>query len=296
MIPAEFDYLKPATVDDAVAALAEAGEEAKVLAGGHSLLPVLRLRLASPSLLVDLDGLDQLRGVRTDGDTLVIGAMTTHAEVAADPQVAGSALLLSQAAASIGDRQVRHRGTIGGSLAHADPAGDLPTVAVALDAELVLAGPSGRRMVPASEFFVDYFTTALRPDELLVEVRVPRLPGWGAHYAKVSRTAQAWATVAVAAAVRRDNGTITQARVALTNMGPTPVRSSTVERALAGGAVDGIAAAADLAPQGTSPPSDTTASAAYRTHLATVLTRRALAAAAGALPPGGVPSPRAVAE
>jgi carbon-monoxide dehydrogenase medium subunit len=293
MIPAAFDYLKPATVEDAVAALADAGEEAKVLAGGHSLLPVLRLRLAEPSLLVDLGGLPQLRGIRQEGDTLVIGAMTTHAEVATDPLVGESAALLRQAAASVGDRQVRHRGTIGGSLAHADPAGDLPTVVVALDADLVVVGPSGTRTVPAAEFFVDYFTTALRPDELLVEVRVPRLPGWGACYAKVSRTAQAWATVAVAAAVRRGNGTIAEARVALTNMGPTPVRARAVEQAVAGSGPDGLAAAAQQAREGTSPPTDTTASAEYRGHLATVLTRRALVAAAGMEPSGsGVPSPR----
>jgi carbon-monoxide dehydrogenase medium subunit len=195
--------------------------------------------------------------------------------------VASAAPLLAQAAATVGDRQVRHRGTLGGSLAHADPAGDLPTVAVALDAELVLAGPGGRRTVPAREFFVDYFTTALRPDELLVEVRVPQLPGWGTHYEKVNRTAQAWATVAVAAAVHRENGTITQARVALTNMGPTPVRAVAVEQALAGRAVDTISAAAGRAAEGTSPATDTTASADYRRHLVTVLTRRALAAAAG---------------
>lgn len=282
MIPVAFDYLQPATVEDAVTALAEAGDDGKVLAGGHSLLPVLRLRLAAPSLLVDLGGLAQLRGVRADGDTLVVGAMTTHAEVASHPEVARAAPLLAQAAATVGDRQVRHRGTLGGSLAHADPAGDLPTVAVALDAELVLAGPDGRRTVPAREFFVDYFTTALRPDQVLVEVRVPRLAGWGSHYAKVNRTAQAWATVAVAAALQRSNGTITHARVALTNMGPTPVRASAVERALTGGTVADIPAAAARAAEGASPASDTTASAEYRTHLATVLTRRALAAAAGA--------------
>jgi carbon-monoxide dehydrogenase medium subunit len=287
MIPAAFDYLKPATVEDAVAALAGAGEEAKVLAGGHSLLPVLRLRLAEPSLLVDLGGLDQLRGVRQDGDSLVIGAMTTHAALAAHPLVGESAALLGQAAASIGDRQVRHRGTIGGSLAHADPAADLPAAVVALDAELVAVGPAGRRTIPAAEFFVDYFTTALHPDELLVEVRVPRLPGWGAHYAKVNRTAQAWATVAVAATVRRGNGTIGQARVALANMGPTPVRAHAVERAVTGGGADAVAAVDREALEGTSPPSDTTASAEYRAHLATVLTRRALVAAAG------LPSPRA---
>ena len=281
MIPAAFDYLRPATVEDAVAALAEAGEEAKVLAGGHSLLPVLRLRLAAPTLLVDLGGLTQLRGTRTEGDTLVLGAMTTHAEVVGSAEVAAAAPLLAQAAATVGDRQVRHRGTLGGSLAHADPAGDLPTVAVALDAELGLAGPAGRRTVPAREFFLDYFTTALRPDELLVEVRVPRLAGWGTHYEKVSRTAQAWATVAVAAAVQRQNGTITQARVALTSMGPTPVRATAVEQALAGGSTDAIAEAAGHAAEGTSPASDTTASADYRRHLVTVLTRRALTAAAG---------------
>jgi carbon-monoxide dehydrogenase medium subunit len=281
MIPAPFDYLRPATVEDAVAALAEAGDEAKVLAGGHSLLPVLRLRLATPTLLVDLGGLAQLRGIRVDGDTLVLGAMTTHAEVASSPVVADSARLLAQAAATIGDRQVRHRGTLGGSLAHADPAGDLPTVAVALDAELVLTGPGGRRTVPAREFYVDYFTTVLRSDELLVEVRVPRLPGWGTHYEKVNRTAQAWATVAVAAAVKREDGTISQARVALTSMGPTPVRAVAVEQALTGGSADSIAAAAGHAAEGTSPPNDTTASAEYRTHLVRVLTRRALVAAAG---------------
>lgn len=281
MIPAAFDYLRPSSVDDAVAALAEAGEQAKVLAGGHSLLPVLRLRLAAPSLLVDLGGIDELRGAELAGDTLVLGAMTTHAEVAASALVREHAPLLAQTAITVGDRQIRHRGTLGGSLAHADPAGDLPTAAVALDAELVLAGPTGRRTVPAAEFFVDYFTTALRPDELLVQVRVPVLAGWSTRYEKVSRTAQAWATVAAAVAVKRDNGVISQARVALTNMGPTPVRATAVEQALVGAGVDGIAAAAAQAAAGTSPPSDTTASAEYRAHLATVLTRRALTAAAG---------------
>src|SRR5690606_18618524 len=223
----------------------------------------------------------EMRGIRQDGDHLVLGAMTTHAEVVGSPLVADSAPLLAQAAATVGDRQVRHRGTIGGSLSHADPAGDLPTVAVALDAELVIAGPGGRRTVPAREFFVDYFTTAMRPDEVLVEVRVPRLVGWGTHYTKVSRTAQAWATVAVAVAVRRENGGIAEARVALTNMGPTPVRATAVEQALAGADADGIAPAAARAAEGTSPPSDTTASADYRRHLATVLARRAVVAAAG---------------
>lgn len=264
-----------------MAALAGAGDDAKVLAGGHSLLPVLRLRLAAPALLVDLGGIPALRGMFVDrGGTLVIRAMTTHAEVATSSLVAQSAPLLAQAAATIGDRQVRHRGTIGGSLAHADPAGDLPTAALALDAELVLAGSGGQRTVPARDFFVDYFTSALEPDEVLVEIRVPQLDGWGTWYEKVNRTAQAWATVAVAAAVRRENGAIAQARVALTNMGHTPVRATAVEEALAGGTPQDIAAAATHAVEGTAPASDATASAEYRAHLAQVLTRRALATAA----------------
>lgn len=283
MIPVAFDYLKPSTVEDAVAALADAGDEAKVLAGGQSLLPVLRLRLAAPSLLVDLGGLAALRGVRVDGDDLVIGALTTHAEVAASTVVRAEAPLLALAAGMIGDRQVRHRGTVGGALAHADPAGDLPAVLVALDGACVIAGSEGRRTVAAAEFFVDYFTTALEPRDVLVEVRLPRRPGWGVHYEKFHRTAQAWATVGVAAAVRRVNGSIAEARVALTNMGPSPVRATAVEAALAGAdaTIGAVAGAAAHAAEGTRPASDLAASAEYREHLARVLTRRALAAAAG---------------
>jgi carbon-monoxide dehydrogenase medium subunit len=283
MIPGAFDYLCPSTVEDAVTALADAGDEAKVIAGGQSLLPVLRLRLAAPGLLVDLGGLAQLRGVRVDGDELVIGAMTTHAEVASSGLVQSDAPLLSAAAIQVGDRQIRHRGTLGGALAHADPAGDLPAVVVALDGTCVVAGPDGRRTVPAGQFFVDYFSTALRPDEILVEVRLPRLPGWGVHYAKFHRTAQAWATVGAAVAVRRSNGSIVEARVALTNMGPTPVRAAAVESALSGAeaAPGAVAAAAGLAAEGTKPASDLAASAEYRRHLAGVLTRRAILAAAG---------------
>ncbi|HEY2948858.1 MAG TPA: xanthine dehydrogenase family protein subunit M [Micromonosporaceae bacterium] len=283
MIPVAFDYLRPSTVEDAVTALADGGDEAKVLAGGQSLLPVLRLRLSAPSVLVDLGGLAQLRGARVDGDRLVVGAMTTHAEVAGSEVVGAEVPLLAVAAAGIGDRQVRHLGTLGGALAHADPAGDLPTVAVALDAELVVAGPGGRRSIPASEFFRDLFTTALGPDEVLVEVRLPRMSGWGFRYEKFQRTAQAWATVGVAAAVRRENGSIAEARVALTNMGPRPVRAAAVEQALAGAdaTADALAAAAGHAAEGASPASDLSASAEYREHLARVLTRRALVAAAG---------------
>lgn len=276
MIPASFEYVRPSSVDDAVRALAEAGDDAKVLAGGQSLLPVLRLRLAEPAVLVDLGGIAGLRGVRADGDRLVIGAMTTHAELAA---LGEKAPLLALAAETVGDRQVRHRGTLGGSLSHADPAGDLPSVAVALDAEITIVGPNGSRTVPASGFFVDLFTTALQPDELITEVSFPKLDGWTAHYTKVNRTAQAWATVAVAAAVRRENGAITQARVALTNMGPTPVRATAVEQALTGQSPDAIDSAAAYAAEGTSPADDSSASAEYRRHLVTVLTRRALTAA-----------------
>lgn len=283
MIPVAFDYLKPSTVEDAIAALADAGEDGKILAGGQSLLPVLRLRLAAPSLLVDLGGLTALRGVRVDGDILVVGALTTHAEVAASGVVRAEAPMLAAAAGMIGDRQVRHRGTVGGGLAHADPAGDLPAVVVALDGECVAAGPQGRRSIPAEQFFVDYFTTALEPGEILVEVRLPRRPGWGVHYEKFQRTAQSWATVGVAAAVRRENGSIAKARVALTNMGPGPVRASAVEAALVGAdaTAEAIAGAAAHAAEGTQPASDLAASADYREHMSRVLSRRALVAAAG---------------
>lgn len=283
MIPVRFDYVRPSSVDDAVAALRDAGEDAKVLAGGQSLIPVLRLRLAAPSMVVDLGGIPDLVGVREDGDSLVIGAMTPHSTVAAHPLVRQHAPLVAQAAGSIGDPQVRHLGTFGGSLAHADPAGDLPSVAVALDATMVVVGEDGRREVPASEFFTDYLTTALRPTDLLVEVRLPKLPGWGAHYEKFNRVAQAWAIVGVAATVRRDNGGIAEARVALTNMGPTPVRATAVEQALADGDASpaALATACEQAAEGTSPSDDITASADYRRHLARVLTRRALATAAG---------------
>jgi carbon-monoxide dehydrogenase medium subunit len=276
MIPSAFDYARPATVEDAVGLL---HENAKIIAGGQSLLPVLRLRMAAPSLLIDLAGIAGLRGVRTEGEELVIGAMTSYYEVATHSLVLQSAPLLAKAVLTVGDRQVRHRGTIGGSLAHADPGGDLPAVALALDATMVVADADGRRDVAAKDFFIDMFTTDIRPTEILVEVRIPKLDGWGAHYAKVTRTAQSWATVAVAACVRRDNGSLTEARVALTNMGPGPVRAVGVEAAIAAG--DGIESAASHAAEGTSPPTDTTASAQYRTHLARVLTRRALTAASG---------------
>ncbi|MGV4980635.1 FAD binding domain-containing protein [Streptomyces sp. NRAIS4] len=282
MIPAAFDYARPASVDEAVRALADAGEEAKVLAGGQSLLPLLRLRLAFPELVVDVGRIPELRGVREDGDALVIGAMTTHHDVIRDPLVRRHAGLLAEATATVADPAVRHRGTLGGSLAHADPAGDLPAVVLALDAELVAAGPDGRRTIPAREFFVDYLQSALAPDELLVEVRVPKTDGWGFHYEKFHRVAQAWAIVGVAALVRRDDGRIAEARIGLTNMGSTPLRAAAAEDALSGaGDPEAVARAAEAAAEGTRPTRDVSASPEYREHLAQVLTRRAVLAATG---------------
>jgi carbon-monoxide dehydrogenase medium subunit len=283
MIPSPFDYVAASSVDEAVQALAQAGEDAKVLAGGQSLVPVLRLRLATPTTLVDLNKISELRGVREDGDAIVVGAMTTHHDVINNELIAEHAALLALATKTVGDPQIRHRGTLGGALVHADPAGDLLATAVALDAEMVIAGPSGRRTVPAGEFFVDLFTTAVGPDELLVEVRIPKKTGWGAHYEKFNRVAQAWSIVGVAAAVRTEGGSIAQARVALTNMGATPVRAVGVEQALIGqqASAETIRAAAEHAADGTTPTSDGDADADYREHLARVLTGRAVTAAAG---------------
>jgi carbon-monoxide dehydrogenase medium subunit len=284
MIPAAFDYVRPSTVDEAVSALADAGEDAKVLAGGQSLLPVLRLRLAYPSTLVDVSRIDALRGVRDDGDAIVIGAMTTHDTLVRDPLVLQHAPLLARAAATVGDRQVRHLGTFGGSLSHADPAGDLPAVALALDASMQVVGRGASRAIAAGDFFVDYLTTALEPGELLTEIRIPKLgDGWATHYEKFNRVAQAWAIVGVAAAVRRSNGSIVEARIGLTNMGSTPLRARATEEALAGSdaAPDAVRAAADHAAEGTHAPSDLSGAADYREHLARVLTQRAILTAAG---------------
>ena len=283
MIPAAFDYVRPGTIDEAVSALGAAGEDGKVLAGGQSLIPVMRMRLAYPSTLVDLGRVAELRGVRDDGEALVIGAMTTHYDVLRNDLVREHAPLIAQATATVADPQVRHRGTFGGSLAHADPAGDLPAVALALDCEFVAVGPGGERRIAATDFFVDYLTTALSPDELLTAVRVPKPgAGWSSHYEKFNRVAQAWAIVGVAALVRRDNGSIAEARIGLTNMGSTPRRATTTESMLSGVAVstEAIGAAAEHAADDTNPPSDLSGQADYRTHLARVLTKRAVLAAA----------------
>jgi carbon-monoxide dehydrogenase medium subunit len=280
MIPGSFDYVRPSSLDEAVTALRDAGDEGKVLAGGQSLLPLLRLRLAYPEVLIDVGSLPELHGVRDEGSSLLVGAMTSHYEVLRDPLVREHAPLVAAATATVADPAVRHRGTFGGSLAHADPAGDLPAVVLAMDGVFVTSS----REIPASEFFADYLTSVLAPDEVLVGIRLPKAyTGWGFHYEKFHRTAQAWAIVGVACLVHRSNGEITGARVGLTNMGSTPVRAAAVEAAIAGGAADREAfrAAASHAPEGTSPPSDLHGSAEYRQHLAQVLTARALATAAG---------------
>lgn len=282
MIPAQFDYVRPSSLSEAVQALA-ADEDAKVIAGGQSLLPLLRLRFAYPTVLVDVGGIEELRGVRDIGSSIEIGARTTHYELVRDPLIARHAGLLSAAAGTIADPAVRHRGTIGGALSHADPAGDLPAVITALDADLVVTGPSGTRTVRPADFFTDYLSTSLVPGEILTSVRVPKLTGWGYRYEKFHVTAQAWAIVGVAATVRRSDGHVEQARVGLTNMGSVPVRASAVEAAAAGApaSAEALDAAGSHADEGTNPPGDLRAAADYRRHLARVLTGRALAAAAG---------------
>ena len=283
MIPADFEYVAPTTLAEAVAALGEAGEDAKILAGGQSLIPVLRLRLAFPTTLVDLSRVAELRGVSDQGDALVIGAMTKHSDVIEDPLVQQHAPLLAVATSTVADPAVRHRGTFGGALAHADPAGDLAAVALALDAELVAEGPGGRRTIAAKDFFVDYLETTLSPDEILAAVRIPKLAGaWGVRYEKFNRVAQAWAIVGVAAAVRMEGGAIAEARIGLTNMGSTPVRPSGVEAALVGASDKAaVTAACASVADGLNPPSDLGGQADYRAHLARVLTARAVATAAG---------------
>ena len=285
MIPAKFDYVRPGSLDEAVSALAGGGDDAKVIAGGQSLLPLLRLRLAYPELLVDVGGIPGLSGVTDAGDALVIGARTTLHQVIHDPLLTEHAGIFAQAARVIADPAVRHRATVGGALAHADPAGDLPAIVLAFDGIIIARGPGGEREIPAANFFVDYLTTSLEPDEILTAVRVPKLgAGWGYRYEKFHRTAQAWATVGVAALVRRSNGSVAEARIGLTNMGPTPLRAAAAESAAAGAQAsrDALRAAAASADEGTNPPGDLHGAPDYRRHLARVLTGRALAAAAGA--------------
>jgi carbon-monoxide dehydrogenase medium subunit len=281
MIPPEFDYVAPDSLDAALAALREGGEDAKVLAGGHSLLPLMKLRLAAPSLLVDLRRVPGLTGIRRENGTVRVGAMTVHHAVATTPELG----LAARAAATIADQQVRNRGTIGGSLAHGDPASDLPAVLLALEGSVVVRGAAGEREVAAADLFQDYLTTAVADGEIVTEVRLPAADGWGAGYAKFNRRVEDWAMVAVCAAVRKGpDGSCEDVRLGLTNMASVPLRATAAEDALRGGALDAqaIAAAAALAPEGTDPPEDLNATADYKRHLARVLCRRALEEAVAA--------------
>ncbi len=281
MIPATFGYTRASTIDDAVAALASS-DDAKVLGGGQSLLPVLRLRLNAPELVVDCSGIDEIKSIDGSGDRVVIGSGATHHAVMNDPAVTSSVPLLAQATATVADPQIRHRGTVGGALAHADPRADQPPVALALDAEFTIAGPGGRRTVPAAEFFVGPFETAVGEDELLVSASFPKYDGWGSHYEKFNRTAQAWSIVGVGAAVRMDSGSIAEARIGLANVGGTPMRASATEQALVGASsMAEIEAACAQAADGLEPFADEDADVEFRKHLVRVLTKRAVARAAG---------------
>jgi carbon-monoxide dehydrogenase medium subunit len=277
VIPAAFEYEVAESVDHAVELLGQYGEDARPLAGGHSLIPLMRLRLAVPTALIDLGRLDDLRYVRDEGDHLAIGALTHHRDILNDELVNEHCGILGYTAGLLGDPSVQHRGTIGGTLAHGDPAGDMPSVICALEGTLVIEGPDGERTVDALDFFKDYLFTDLEPQEIVTEVRVPKLgsnTGWS--YKKFSRRSQDWAIVGVAAVVERDNGSISSARIGLTSMGSTPIRASAVEQALSGASADGVAEAAGSADEGTSPASDDAASAEFRRHLARVWTRRAV--------------------
>ncbi len=268
MITAPFDYRRAGSLAEAVELLAEHGADAKLLAGGHSLLPMMKLRLAFPSMLIDIRQVADAAYLRQDGDVLSIGALTRHSDLATSGLARQQAPLLARAASLVGDPQIRHRGTLGGSLAHADPAADLPAAVLASDAVLVALGPSGRREIPAADFFRGYFETALAPEEVLAEIRVPQAAGQGWHYEKFVRRANDWAIVAVATVA---------GRIALANLGSTPLRAVAAEQALAAGA--GAAEAAELAAEGTEPVTDLNADGSYRRQLARVLTRRALVSA-----------------
>jgi aerobic carbon-monoxide dehydrogenase medium subunit len=278
VIPAEFDYAAPESLEDAIRVLGEGGEDAKLLAGGHSLIPLMKVRLAAPSMLVDLRRVPGLRGVESEASMLKIGAMTPHAQIAD-----ARAGLLAETAATIADQQVRNRGTIGGSLAHGDPASDLPAVVLAAEGSVALTGPGGEREVAAADLFEDYLTTAVRPDEVMTEVRVPKLSGYGYAHRKFNRRAEDWAMVGACALVKASNGSCEDVRVGLTHMGSVPLRASATEDALRGQPLDRdrIAQAAEQAADGTSPPGDLNATPEYKQHLARVLTRRALEEAAG---------------
>jgi len=272
MIPAAFDYVRASSAEEAIALIGEHGEDAKFLAGGHSLLPLMKLRLAQPSVLVDIGRLTDLSYIREDGDVIAIGALTRHMDVQNSDVLKQHVPLLARAAATVGDPQVRHRGTLGGTIAHADPASDLPAVTLALGATYVAQGPGGTREIASADFYEGFLTSALAPDEMLTEIRIPKMQGAGWGFEKFTRRAQDWATVGVAA--WRRNG---DAGIALVNMGSTPILATSVASALAGGA--SVADAAEQAAAEAEPQSDLNASVEYRTHLAKVLVRRALESA-----------------
>jgi carbon-monoxide dehydrogenase medium subunit len=277
MIPAPFEYVRAGSVDEAIAALTEHGDDAKLLAGGHSLLPLMKLRLAVPSVLVDIGRIPEFSYVRVDGDEVAIGAGTRHYELENSDVARAEVPLLPHVASRVGDPQVRHKGTLGGTVAHSDPASDLPTALLALDGSVVVQGPGGRRSIPVTEFWLGFFETALEPDELVVELRVPRTGGAGWGYEKFTRRENDWPIVAAAAVAGRGGGA-GSTRIALANMAGSVVRATATEEALARGA--SIEEAAALADQGLEPSSDMHADAEYRRHLARLLTRRALETAA----------------
>lgn len=283
MIPAAFDYVAPTSVEEALQALASHGDDVKVLGGGQSLFPVLRMRLGDPAVLVDLGRIEALRGITDDGDHIVIGAMTAYADVLASDLVRENAVVLHKAIAEVADPQIRRRGTLGGGLVHADPAGDVAAPVLALDADLVISGPGGERTVAATEFFTSMFVTAVGEGELLTAIRIRKHSGWGGHYEKFVRVVHQWSIIGVAATVRTEGDVIAEARVGLTNMGSTALRANGVEQALVGCAVDegSIATACASVADGTDPPTDLNGSADYRRALAPVLARRAVLAAAG---------------
>jgi carbon-monoxide dehydrogenase medium subunit len=281
VIPAQFDYEAPESLEQAVRMLHENGEDAKLLAGGHSLLPLMKLRMAAPTLLVDLRRIPGLHHIQRENGSWRIGAMTRHADLQDAPELG----IVSKAATGIADQQVRNRGTIGGSLAHGDPASDLPAVLLALEGEVSAQSANGLRSIAAADLFEDYLTTSLAHDEVITEVRLPATDGWGYGYEKFTRRAEDWAMVGVCALVKRaGDGSCEDVRIALTNMGSTPLRAGAAEAALRGQPfdADSIVRAAERADEGTDPPGDLNATPDYKRHLARVLTRRALETAAAA--------------
>jgi aerobic carbon-monoxide dehydrogenase medium subunit len=279
MIPAEFEYTVPETLEDAIKALVDGGEDAKLLAGGHSLLPLMKLRLAAPSLLVDLRKVPGLHGIERQNGSWRIGALTPYRKLEFSPELG----VVSQVAATVADPQVRNRGTIGGSLAHGDSASDLPAAMLVTEAEVTLQGRGGQRTVAAADLFLDYLTTSVTEDEVLTEIRVPVLEGYGSCYQKFNRRSEDWAMVGVCAVVKANGSTCEDVRIGLTNVGSTPLRANAVEDALRGQELspENIAKAAELAAEGTRPAGDLNASTEYKQHLLRVLTRRAITDALG---------------